>query len=263
MDSITTTSSVFPVEGSRRGSVESSSSSFFSSHRMFQGQGGSQRQPPPQRQMMLCGNQISPNASQVADIAAADFLISCGLPFSLSEDPKFKRIFEVGRNLGPNYKPPDRGAVSGRLMDSLFKTARDEQLHSLRQEADQFGLSIFGDGATIQKVPLINILAASPNNPFALLDIVDCTSHLAGGGKKDAPYISNLILPLIKMIEGKAENDHSKKKPGLVDLVLFDGASNVVKAGKLLAINYPRITALHGAEHVVSLFFRDVYTQVS
>jgi len=86
---------------------------------------------------------------------------------------------------------------------------------------------------------------------------------LAGGGKKDAPYISNLILPLIKMIEGKAENDHSKKKPGLVDLVLFDGASNVVKAGKLLAINYPRITALHGAEHVVSLFFRDVYTQVS
>ena len=213
--------------------------------------------------MMLCGNRITTNASQVADIAAADFLISCGLPFSLSEDPKFKRLFEVGRNLGPNYKPPDRRAVSGKLMDSLFKTARDDQLHLLRQEADQFGISIFGDGATIQKVPLINVLAASPNNPFALLDIVDCTAHLANGGKKDAPYISNMILPLIKMIEGRAENDHSKKKPGLVDLVLFDGASNVVKAGKLLAINHPRITALHGAEHVVSLFFRDVYTEVS
>ena len=225
-------------------------------------QGGSAQQPPQQRQLMLCGNQITPNASQVADIAAADFLISCGLPFSLSEDPKFKRLFECGRNLGPNYKPPNRRAVSGKLMDSLFKTARDEQLHSLRQEADAFGLSIFGDGATIQKVPLINILAASPNNPFALLDIVDCTSHLESGGKKDAPYIANMILPLIKLIQGKAENDNSKKKCGLVDLVLFDGASNVVKAGKLLAINYPRITALHGAEHVVSLFFRDVYTQV-
>jgi len=225
-------------------------------------QGGSAQQPPQQRQLMLCGNQITPNASQAADIAAADFLISCGLPFSLSEDPKFKRLFECGRNLGPNYKPPNRRAVSGKLMDSLFKTARDEQLHSLRQEADAFGFSIFGDGATIHKVPLINILAASPNNPFALLDIVDCTSHLESGGKKDAPYIANMILPLIKLIQGKAENDNSKKKCGLVDLVLFDGASNVVKAGKLLAINYPRITALHGAEHVVSLFFRDVYTQV-
>ena len=55
------------------------------------------------------------------------------------------------------------------------------------------------------------------------------------------------------------KNDHSKKKPGLVDLVLFYGASNVVKAGKLLAINYPCITSLHAAEHGVSLFFRDVY----
>ena len=146
-------------------------------------QGGSQ-QPPPQRQrqLMLCGNQITPNASQIAGVAAADFLISCGLPFVLSEDPKFKRLFEVGRNLGPNYKPPDQRAVSGRLMDSLFKTARDEQLQSLCQEADHFGISIFG-------IPLINILAASPNNPFALLDIVDCSSHLAAGGKKDAPYI--------------------------------------------------------------------------
>ena len=72
-----------------------------------------------------------------------------------------------------------------------------------------------------------------------------------------------MILPLIKMIEGRADHNHKKKKPGLVDLVLFEGALNVVKAGKLLSINYPRITALHGAEHVVSLFFRDVYTQVS
>ena len=42
-------------------------------------------------------------------------------------------------------------------MDSLFMTARDEQLHSLRREADHFGISIFGDGVTIQKIPLINV----------------------------------------------------------------------------------------------------------
>jgi hypothetical protein len=37
-----------------------------------------------------------------------------------------------------------------------------------------------------------------------------------------------------------------KKPPGVIDIVIFDGASNIVKVGKLLllAINYPRITCL-------------------
>jgi hypothetical protein len=71
----------------------------------------------------------------------------------------------------------------------------------LLSEVDIFGLTIYGDGATIKSVPLINILAAGPNNPFALLDIVDCTTHLQSGGKKDATYVSSMILPLIKRME--------------------------------------------------------------
>jgi hypothetical protein len=45
---------------------------------------------------------------------------------------------------------------------------------------------LFGDGATIQKEPMMFFLGSSSNNPFALLDIVDCTSEMAKGGKKDA-----------------------------------------------------------------------------
>jgi hypothetical protein len=45
---------------------------------------------------------------------------------------------------------------------------------------------LFGNGATIQKVPMMKFWGSSPNNPFALLDIVDCTSEMAKGGKKDA-----------------------------------------------------------------------------
>ena len=41
----------------------------------------------------------------------------------------------------------------------------------------------------------------------------------------------------------------------------FDGASNVQQAaGAILAVDYPSITLAHGAEHVVSLFFEDVFT---
>jgi hypothetical protein len=44
--------------------------------------------------------------------------------------------------------------------------------------------------------------------------------------------------------------------------VLFDGASNVQNAAKLVSITYPRITVVHGTEHVVSLFFKDIFTKM-
>ncbi len=40
-------------------------------------------------------------------------------------------------------------------------------------------------------------------------------------------------------------------------------ATNVQNAGEILRAYNPRITVGHGAEHVVSLFFADVYTKVS
>lgn len=74
---------------------------------------------------------------------------------------------------------------------------------------------------------------------------------MESGGKKDARYIASLFRPHIDMIEDQYPNS--------VDVVYFDGASNVQKAGDILAATYPRIEVLHGAEHVVSLFFRDVF----
>jgi hypothetical protein len=133
---------------------------------------------------------------------------------------------------------------------------------TLLSEVDFFGLTIYGDGATIKSVPLINILAAGPNNPFALLDIVDCTTHLQNQGKKDALYIAQMILPLIERMKN-TRDIRNKKHSGIVDLVLMDGASNVQKSARILVIHYPCITVGHGAEHVVNLFFKDVYTHAS
>ena len=39
---------------------------------------------------------------------------------------------------------------------------------------------------------------------------------------------------------------------------MFDGASNVQLADKLLTIHYPTFSVLRGVEHTVSLFFNDV-----
>ena len=64
--------------------------------------------------------------------------------------------------------------MSGPLLDHLYDTNNEEMIKN-----KIFGVTIFGDGATITNIPLMNILAASPNNPFALLEIVDCTDQMA------------------------------------------------------------------------------------
>ncbi len=63
------------------------------------------------------------------------------------------------------------------LYDSNWKT----QMNSLMSEVRIFGLTVFGDDATIKTCPLINILAAGVNNLFALLDVVHCTNHASAG----------------------------------------------------------------------------------
>jgi hypothetical protein len=68
---------------------------------------------------------------------------------------------------------------------------------------------------------------------------------------------------MISQIEQTEDpNNQKTDHQGVVDLVLFDGASNVQNAGKKVPITYPRITVAHGAEHVVSLFFKDIFTKM-
>lgn len=214
-----------------------------------------------QKQLKLHGNTIDPGASQRMNIAVADFIHSNCLPFSLAEDPKFLKLIQIAAHLPRDYKAPTRQNIAGKYLDKLYEIHWAEQTKTLLSEASVFGITIFGDGATIKTTALFNVLAAGVNNPFALLDVVNCTDHHAQGGMKDASHIAGLISPLIEQLEGEV-GDHNRKCAGIVDL-FFYGASNVQNAGELLRVKYPRITLAHGAEHVVSLLFDDVYKKVS
>jgi hypothetical protein len=149
------------------------------------------------------------------------------------------------------------------LLDNIYQSTYDEQMRLLLKESKVFGIALFGDGTTIQKVPMMLFLGSSPNNPFELLDIVDCTSEMAKNGEKGAKYIAGLLKPIISWIEQtKDPNNQKTDHQGVVDMMLFDGASNVKNAAKLVSITYPCITIVHGAEHVVSLFFKNIFTKI-
>jgi hypothetical protein len=138
-----------------------------------------------------------------------DFIHSNCLPFSLVEDQKFLKIIKVARTVG-HYKPQTCKLIGRKYLHAIHNINWKEQMRTLVSEANIFRITLFGDGALIKTVPLLNILAAGVKNPFALIHVEDCTNHLARGGMKDASHIANVITPLIENLE--AEIDEHKLK---------------------------------------------------
>jgi hypothetical protein len=146
-----------------------------------------------------------------------------------------------------HLKPPNRNMISGTLLDHLYDSKT--QMNSLMSEARIFCLN----GATIMTCHL-NILAAVVNNPFALLDVADCTNHASAGKNKDAKNIACLIHPFIEKMELECDGPN-KSLTGAVDLVFFAGATNIQNAGKILAALHQHISVGHGVEDMFCYFF--------
>ena len=100
----------------------------------------------------------------------------------------------------------------------------------IKKEADIFGLLFLGDGATISRCPLLNILCSTKNITVAVLEIVDFQGHLSQGNKKCASFICNRFLKHLKAIDPQFF---------FTDVIMFDGSSNVQPGGKLLKVHYP------------------------
>ncbi len=185
------------LEGSPADISSISSNSFFSNKRARSGTGRPRGAPfvqPQQQQMKLCGRDVNdPNESQRMDIAIANFVHSNCLPFSLTKCPKFLTVIAEAKNDGTKYLPPNQNQMSRTLLDGLYISNYDEMMRTLLLESRIFGVTIYGDGATITNTPLINILVASPNNPSALLQIVDCASQMANVKR----YLINHLLSRI------------------------------------------------------------------
>lgn len=196
-------------------------------------------------------NAPNPTADSKLTMAIADMIHACGLPFALAQHPKFRLIINLARCTGTNYSPPSRNSVAGELLDLNYCQYQENATELLLRDLDTFGLSFYGDGATVKRMPLFNLLCSGVHLTTSVLEIVDCSAHMATGGKKDARYICSLFRPYIDRFE--------TLNPNCCDLLLFDGASNVQKAGEVIAGTYPRAYIVHGAEHVMSLFYQDIF----
>ena len=70
------------------------------------------------------------------------------------------------------------------MLPLLKQMAEDEQQSHLAHQPEA-GRTVTGDGATKQ-VPLINFLVHVPDKGVTLLNVKDCSEHMAEGGTKDS-----------------------------------------------------------------------------
>ncbi len=131
--------------------------------------------------------------------------------------------------------------MPGELLEINFQSVYETNKTAILTKEDLFGLRWLGDGATIEKMLLINMLTMCGDKPPAVLSICDCTGHMEDGGGKDAEYI--------------LEFDPSKL---YTDSFFLDEAANVQKAGQILCTHFPRTMCFHWGEHVLSLFYSDL-----
>jgi hypothetical protein len=150
-------------------------------------------------------------------------------------------------------------------------------MNALDVDAEVYGLTLFGFGATIHGMPLMNILVSGIGEPSAVLAIVDCKLPFF----VESHYFETLNLcnclslfpTQVPCISWKVEkrmrctlhhcSTHGSRSltrivVGSIVSFLTEPAMYRKLAGQLLAAKYPRIHVQTCAAHSVSLFFSDI-----
>jgi hypothetical protein len=106
--------------------------------------------------------------------AIAEFVYCKGLSFSSVEGGHFHQILKLACLVAPAYCPPGRKLLLNNFLDLSYKNQMNQYLDTLSKDANIYGLLLFGDGAAVNGMPLMNILATGAHEPSAVLAIVDC-----------------------------------------------------------------------------------------
>jgi hypothetical protein len=125
----------------------------------------------------------NPVAELKLTMAIADLVHSCGLPFCIPGHTNFRKVITLANSVGTSYRVPSRNQIASDLLDVNYNTYVKKNKEKILMDLYVFGLSFFGDGATVRKMYLVNVLFSWAYLHLAVMDICDCTSHMEVGGK--------------------------------------------------------------------------------
>ena len=188
------------------------------------------------------------SASTALSAAIGEMIHADGLSNKFAESPRLAKVLKLARSAPSSFKPPGRKAIGGVFLDKSADNLRKDGNMALKEHAADYGWACSSDGATIRRVPLVNILGFLPFVLPPLLALVDCSGHMSTGGKKDGLFLYDEMKARVVEVGSRS-----------CYLWLLDGASNEVGCGSLLENEFPWSTTLHGAEHTVHLVMSSIH----
>ena len=93
-------------------------------------------------------------------VAIADYIISEGISFNLVQKHRFNKVIGLVRNLSNIYQLPKKRSISKDLLDFIYDQNMKSTLSLINIESNIFGLIFLGDGSTVSRILLLNILVS-------------------------------------------------------------------------------------------------------
>ena len=114
------------------------------------------------------------------------------------------------------YELPGAKQVGGPLLTSLSAQCTRHSKENMSIYKEDCGLACVSDGATVNRTPLVNVLAVVMSSVM-LLSVVDCSGYMAKGGKKDGSFIAKRrhghIRPQLLPCHSRRGLEHAVGRP--------------------------------------------------
>jgi hypothetical protein len=139
------------------------------------------------------------------EMSVANFFHACNIPDAAVESPQFAYMLNRARFVDSNFKIPGRKKIGGELLDLNHKATMDHIKKQLGKEAPTFGIGWMSDGATVNRMPLLNVLAITAGVSPMTCAIIDATDQIKDGGKRDASYIAHYMEEVVSSFDPTKE----------------------------------------------------------
>ena len=97
-------------------------------------------------------------------VSITDIIIYEGLSFNIYQKTRLNKVLDLEITVSKFYQPPNRELISKDILDVIHDQNMERNLSLTKKEFDILGLLFLGDGATISRIPLLNILVSGKNS---------------------------------------------------------------------------------------------------
>ena len=112
-----------------------------------------------------------------------------------------ERLFFCHYNPLQSYKVPLRNVLSGKLLKDQPKKSTEKDVSKVLADAAKFGATIASDGwSNAQRRPILNFMVVTrlvTRGRAAFMHSIDCTDHMADGGRKDSACVASKTIDAI------------------------------------------------------------------